>query len=597
MKRQTLILAVSIFILVQPALAERSVPEVVGSISKVTVYRGQAIVTRQIAIDAPEGSSEVIVKNLPENLVSDSLFAQAPDGVIVSSVRYREKEIKEDTREEVKKLEAEIEETMKRQFQAQRDFDISTSMYKKYVPLWGLGLDSVKSDLERGVLQAEPIKSLTNHLEEKAIDWHAKTVEAQWLKRDIDKELAELEKKLNEFKEGRSKVEKEVVLNVNSEKAGKVVIKLSYLVNNAGWMPQYNLRARPDKSRAGIEYNAVIHQSSGEDWQGVELSLSTAQPTMVAAPPVLESMKVGTAAGAGPVSGVGADKISGVRKGVEQYISYRDLSREFEATQRSRRSAARKGKAAQGQISQLAVSNQMMELAADKDQVQVIKREAKRIARTEGVSVTYRLDGKITLPSKSEKQLVTIVTIASDAEFIMLASPLLTDYVYLRGDITNASDIIFLPGPASMYRNGEFVGKSNIGLVTIGETFTAGFGVDSQIQIAREFRDKKIDTLWGNRVDKYDYRIAINNYKDSEVSLRLLDRIPYTEDEKLEITDFHTDTDLSEDAEYLRTQRDKGILRWDLTLKPKTFDEHATVVNYGYTMKYDNDYRITSVGK
>jgi hypothetical protein len=148
-----------------------------------------------------------------------------------------------------------------------------------------------------------------------------------------------------------------------------------------------------------------------------------------------------------------------------------------------------------------------------------------------------------------------------------------------------------------MYRNGEFVGKSNIGLVTIGETFTAGFGVDSQIQIAREFRDKKIDTLWGNRVDKYDYRIAINNYKDSEVSLRLLDRIPYTEDEKLEITDFHTDTDLSEDAEYLRTQRDKGILRWDLTLKPKTFDEDAAVVNYGYTMKYDNDYRITSVGK
>ena len=595
MKRQTLILAVSIFVLVQPVLAQRAVPGVVGSISKVTVYRGQALVTRQIAIDASEGSSEVIVKDLPENLVSDSLFAQAPDGMIVSSVRYREKEIKEDTREEVKKLEAEIEETRKRQFQAQRDFDISTAMSQKYAPLWGLGLDSVKSDLDRGVLQAEPIKSLTNHLEEKAIDWHAKTVEAQWLKRDIDKELAELEKKLNELKEGRSKVEKEAVLNVGSEKAGKVVIKLSYLVNNASWMPQYNLRARPDKSRAGIEYNAVIHQSSGEDWQAVELSLSTAQPTMVAAPPVLESMKVGTAAG--PVSGVGAEKISGVRKGVQQYISYRDLSREFEQTQRDRRSAARQGKAAQGQISQLAVSNQMMELAADKDQVQVIKREAKRIARTEGVSVTYRLDGKITLPSKSEKQLVTIATIASDAEFIMLASPLLTDYVYLRGDITNASNIIFLPGPASMYRNGEFVGKSNIGLVTIGETFTAGFGVDSQIQIGREFKDKKIDTLWGNRVDKYDYRIAINNYKDSEVSLQLLDRIPYTEDEKLEITDFHTDTDLSKDAEYLRTQRDKGILRWDLTLKPKTFDEDATVVNYGYTMKYDNDYRITSVGK
>ena len=133
------------------------------------------------------------------------------------------------------------------------------------------------------------------------------------------------------------------------------------------------------------------------------------------------------------------------------------------------------------------------------------------------------------------------------------------------------------------------------GLDTVGEKFTAGFGVDSQIQISREFKDKKVDTLWGNRVEKYDYRIAIDNYKNSSVRLRLLERIPYTEDEELKIEGFTTNKSLSKDTEYLRTEREKGLLRWDLDLEPATTEQKATIVTYGYTMKYDNDMHIQSV--
>jgi uncharacterized protein (TIGR02231 family) len=172
---------------------------------------------------------------------------------------------------------------------------------------------------------------------------------------------------------------------------------------------------------------------------------------------------------------------------------------------------------------------------------------------------------------------------------------LLTDYVYLQGDIVNDSEIILLAGPASMYRDGEFVGKGRIEMVTIGEKFTAGFGVDSQVQISREIKDKKVDTLWGNRVEEYDYRIAIDNYKAVPVKLRLLERIPYTESEELEITGFKTNVPLSKDAEYLRVEKDKGILRWDLTLKPATAEEKATVVTYSYNMKYDSDMHIQPV--
>jgi uncharacterized protein (TIGR02231 family) len=227
--------------------------------------------------------------------------------------------------------------------------------------------------------------------------------------------------------------------------------------------------------------------------------------------------------------------------------------------------------------------------------VQVIQTAAKEFARTEGVSVTYALAGPITMPSRSDQQLVNIASFKAKADFLMLATPLLTDYVYLQADIVNDSDVIMLAGPVSMYRNDEFVGKGPIELVTIGEKFTAGFGVDSQIKILREFKDKKIETLWGNRVENYDYRLAINNYKNTKVKLRLLERIPYTEDEKLEIINFKTDVALSTDPEYLRTDRQKGILRWDLNLEPNTTGPKATIVTYSYAMKYSNELQIQPV--
>ena len=132
-------------------------------------------------------------------------------------------------------------------------------------------------------------------------------------------------------------------------------------------------------------------------------------------------------------------------------------------------------------------------------------------------------------------------------------------------------------------------------LVTIGQTFTAGFGVDSQIQVTREFKDKNIKTLLGNRVDENQYRIAVDNYYDRPVVLRLMDRLPWTEDGDLDIELTNASLPLSTNAEYVRTEKDKGILRWDLSLEPNTHGENATIVNYTFLMKYDNDMVIQNI--
>jgi hypothetical protein len=445
------------------------------------------------------------------------------------------------------------------------------------------------------------LQSLVGLIETKRNEYHQSTLKLDDEVIELNKQLEFLQRKLQKLQAGRSRTEREAVLIVNSPAKKKAEIELNYLVNNANWLPQYNLRANPDDSKVSVEYNAIIHQASGEDWTDIALSLSTAQPTMAAGAPVLKPMQVEVSEvvskkwrwlkakrAAEPMAG-GYDE-----EAVDEKV-YRDLSQEFNRLQSQRRQIATKGQAAQSELSKVALHNQMMELQADKAAVRVMKKEAKRFARTEGVSVTYDLGGGLSMPSRSDQQLITIAAFENKADFLMIGIPLLTDYVYLQAEILNDSDVILLAGTASMYRDGGFVGRGRLEMVTIGEKFTAGFGVDSQVQISREFKDKKVETLWGNRIEKYDYRIAIDNYKTVPVKLRLLERIPYTEDEELEISGFETSVGLSNDADYLRTEKDKGILRWDLTLKPATAEEKATIVTYSYALKYDSDMNINSV--
>jgi hypothetical protein len=91
------------------SVASADVPTTNGVISKVTVYRGQALVTRTVSVDLPPGASELIVKDLPAMIVPESIYAQTSGDTKVLSVRYREKAVSEDTRQEVKQLDAQIE--------------------------------------------------------------------------------------------------------------------------------------------------------------------------------------------------------------------------------------------------------------------------------------------------------------------------------------------------------------------------------------------------------------------------------------------------------------------------------------------------------
>lgn len=589
-----------IALLAGPLFAETQAND--GTITDVIVYHGRALVTRTIQLDKPSGDVELLVENLPERILPESLYAQAADGIQVLSVRYRVKEIEKDMRAEVKALDQQIEGLQNQLHKNERDRLLCDQQNERFIKMWDLGFNGANLSMDRAAFSSETMKDYMTYLEDRHNTWHTKAVELELERKRLEKEMRQLQEERQKLgREHNTRIRQALVYLHVPDASKSKAIQISYLVDGADWSPQYNLKALPEKKWVDVEYNAVVHQSSGEDWTNAELALSTAVPALVATPPMLEPLEI-TLAGAGvraasrPALDISQKAPASVaQEQTQQGFSYGDQTERYAQMAKSRRENISKGIQAQQALNSIAVSNQMIEFEADKRMLQELKKKSVAIQRAEGVSVMYRLPGRLTLPSKSDQQLVTIASIQCPAVFTFVAAPLLTDYVYLEGELTNSSDTILLPGSADTFRNGEFVGKGDIKLVTIGQTFTAGFGVDSQIQVTREFKDKKIETLWGNRMDEHQYRLEINNYKNAAVALRLMDRLPWTENAALSIELTSHSHPLSTDAEYIRTQKDKGILRWDLDLKPETNGKKPTVVNYTFLMKYDNDMTIRNV--
>ena len=161
MKNHTQIITPSIVLIaILTSIAFADVPTTTGTISKVTVYRGQALVTRALSVDLPPGTSELIVKDLPARIVPESIYAQTSDNTKVLSVRYREKAVRENTREEVRQLDAQIEDLQHQLKNVESEHKHLDSQWQMFEKLKDFTIAAAKSDLSRGLLTFEPVESL-----------------------------------------------------------------------------------------------------------------------------------------------------------------------------------------------------------------------------------------------------------------------------------------------------------------------------------------------------------------------------------------------------------------------------------------------------
>jgi uncharacterized protein (TIGR02231 family) len=440
---------------------------------------------------------------------------------------------------------------------------------------------TVTTELAKGVLNAEVLQKVTlfNFEQRKAAVDEALRLTAE--NRDLEKQLVLLRRKREELAAGHSKTLREAVLFLDKKAAGPAQVKLCYLSNGAGWSPAYNFRAGNDGQRVKLEYNALIQQQTGEDWSGVTLTLSTASPLLSCVVPTLAPFRVSLIRGAQQQGGQQAyqDQHTAIQRrknvaNVAQGKAIRDAD----------------NRAFNWEMNVAANDFQVLELQAEQETLRFLREQP---VDSEGIAVTYALPGPVSLASRADQQLVRITSLELACKFYYVATPVLTPFVYREAELVNTAADVLLDGPVNAYLAGRFVGRGEIPSVSRGQTFVVGFGSDNQMRARRELADKSDQVQGGNRELTFKYRLILENYRDEAVTVRVLDRIPYSERaNEVRVTLGELKDKLSEDALYLRTEKPKGILRWEVELPAKASADKARIVEYSYKAEFEKGLNI-----
>jgi Domain of unknown function (DUF4139)/N-terminal domain of unknown function (DUF4140) len=590
--------ALALFFLNGSSIAEN----IDGRVTDVTLYRGQAQVTRVIPVEGEAGSMEVVVGSLPEQVVPNSLFAEGGDAVEVRAVRFRERAVGEEPREEVRQLDREI-------LDLQRQIELTTKRQAllgkraEYLgKLEGFVAPTAQADLTSGVLDAEALERLTTF----AFAQHEKIAEeeVQLAKEayDLNEQLQLLQRKRAEITAGASRTEREAVLFLQKQAPGAAEVRLNYLVSNCGWSPAYTMRSDADRKKVRLEYNALIQQLTGEDWTDVVLTLSTASPALGAAGPGLAPFHVTLASDApsqtsqqpNQQAGVDANFYGrGLSKGqvMEQLQGLNTRKSEFALAANNAVMFEEQNRFTWS-LNEMACAVQQLEINGDATTFSVLRSDAP--SDSNGPSLSYRLNGGVSLASRSDQQMVRIMHGDMDSRFYHVAVPVLTSYVYREAELMNSSDEDLLAGPITVYLDGRFVGKGELPTVARGQTFVVGFGADPQLRGRRELADKTDGVQGGNRETRFEYRLVVENFSGEATPLRVLDRLPHAENgEDIRVTLAKTSDPISEDKLYQREERPMGLLRWDIEVPAKAAGETARLIEYQYTVEYDRQYVVS----
>lgn len=552
-----------------------------GKVNAVTLYRGQALVTRTVSFDAPAGGVQLTVTDLPESVMSQSLHASAGKGVAIRAVRYRARARSEAPQPEVRKLDEQIRELDRAMRKNASDQRLAGQQGSYLDGLRGFVAPTVKVEMAKGVLNADMLEKLTGMMFERRTELAKRKLELDEQLRDLREKVALLHRQRSALTRTHSKTAREAIVFLDKAAAGKAEIRLHYLVSNATWEPTYNLRASGEMTKVSVEYSALARQMTGEDWDQVKLTLSAAGAQMVAEGPSLAPLRITLA------------KAKAAYKNPQVEQQMREQRRQLSILNTAMQQTWRRDK-------QIAV-NWDMNLAANVWQYNELMIDAKDLyvvqkptgAAPVGLSANYKLDGRVSFASRRESQMIEIARFELPAKLHYEAVPLLTEYVFRYARLTNNSKLSLLEGRSNAYIDGDFVGRGTVPMMARGQQATVGFGMDPQLRAWREFVSKTKSDEWlgGNRRTKLSYRLVLHNYSDKPVKVRLLDRTPIATDElKVDLGD--TSEPLSKDAEYIRRQRPRGILRWEATVPAKAAAGTPKIVEYSYTLTHAKDLYI-----
>ena len=344
-----------------------------------------------------------------------------------------------------------------------------------------------------------------------------------------------------------------LIILIDSSAAGEFELEVSYLVKRACWTPLYDLQVNTSENQLNLTYLAEIKQNTGEDWHNVPITLSTAKPGLGTLPPQLEPWYID----------------------VDEPMAASDIVYTEAVVRTSRESARRRrSRRSDGEIA---------------DTLPTTFIEAEVVAATvskSGSVVTFEVGNSGDIPSDNTPHKVTIFGDTFPVDLKYVAMPRLVSFAYLQANVTNpATGVTLLPGKANILREQTFIGTSNLDNIAPAQNFTLNLGIDEGWKIERSLVQRQVDKklIGGNKRVTYAYRIIINNLLAAQSSLKLLEQLPVSRDERIKVRLVQTEPKIK--------LGEMGVLEWMLTLCAG----EQQIINYQFTLEYPLEILISGL--
>ncbi|MEO1329946.1 MAG: DUF4139 domain-containing protein [Pseudomonadota bacterium] len=562
--RRTRAVCVAALLALSPAFAVAEVIETGSDVAAATVYPRGATITREAAFAAPAGRHSIVIDNLPIDIDAESLRVEGAAAGARFSILGLNYRVDRPTPEplsdpERERLEQEIR-AVRYDIQIERDAIEAAEGRRVYAE----GVREATLRTRRREENAAGPGPLIDDVDRWRAAWELLSDEiaaAQRARRDAEARKAAHERALDALLEQLDATQPEPprgVLTVAIQGAEPIadgLLSVRYLTRAASWSPLYDLRLAegaeldeaPGRATLTIVRRAAVRQSTGEDWRGAALTLSTARPTgrLEAPRPPISQASIRP-----PEPPMPAGRVT--TKGLR-----------LDQRQRAETETAQQMDQLMGGAADMAEDRVFAEAPAAPAPAQIDAEEASALASYQGAAAIYRIAEPVDVPGDGEIRQARIGAFDTEVETEIRSTPARDPNAYLYAMFPNA-DAPLPPGRASLYRGEAYLGQLNLPYVAPGETKPLAFGRAEEIQVERRIRDRSegqegVFTTSNRRQSRFE--ITVRNLGARAVSVRLFDSLPYTEDERIKIALNAAPKPSEQDVEGRR-----GALAWDFPL-------------------------------
>ena len=518
-------------------------PAVPSKITAVTVYADRARVTRT-ALNVPLGG-KVAFRKLPgwidEGSVRVSLTPASAGELL--DVQILKTYLTRPDDEELHKAETAVQalndqlavladERAALDAQAQQVSSIRAFSLEKFPK--DTAVREVKVDEYAGV-----VKFIGNALAELARNIR----DLEKKRRDLQPTLAARQRELDDLRQRAQLEQRTVVVTTSANAAAQATLTLTYLVPGASWEPVHELRTANDTDKVTLASFGVVTQTTGEDWTGVALTLSTQRPAQTIHIPELEKLLVG---GSRPLTRLTEQDSFG--RASSSFTGQIMLWNKTQNNLPQQAEFAKNYEAQNGNV--LKVTTRF----------EALQEQRGTTAHFDGLGAqTVRSDGRTVRVPLGSAQLV--------AQPKIVAAPELSLSAARTAELVNSSRQPLLPGQVLLYVAGAFLGTTEVDFVAPGETFPMFLGVADSIKLARTLDKKNSSLTWSGKRARMQvsYVVTAENLGDQPVALQLGDRVPVSETEEVRVLN----TKLTPVARL----DNQGLVKWDVKLAAKETKE------------------------